>query len=172
MEMKSKSGWVNILVGILFVILSFMMFANPTITDASVIVYYGILMIVKGIASFISLFTGDREGSGWQAILVGIIDIAVGYILVTNLYVGFISLGILVAIWLLATSIIGLVASFSGESAKTLMFWLTLILCGIGVFVSISLMFQPMFAAEVFAYMLAFSALNAGVLLIVTAFSN
>lgn len=172
MEMKSKSGWLNVIIGILFVILSFMIFSNPTITDATVIIYYGILMIVKGIASFISLFTKDRDVSGWQAILVAIVDIAVGYILVTNLYVGFISLGILVALWMLTMTIVGLTTLFSAGTPSSFMAWLAVILYIIGIFVSISLFFEVMFAAEVFAYMLGFAALNAGVLLIISPFMD
>lgn len=174
MKFKSNMSWFNILIGVLYIILGFFMFSNPIATDTGIIVLYALLVIARGVSSIITLFIRNNHHvtSGWHYIIIGVFDLFVGYLLLSNIYVGLFTLGILVALWLLATSFIGLVATTYLPGQSGIWYWLNIVLYLIAIVISISLLFNPIQADVVFAFLVAFTMFDIGALLIVEEIVN
>lgn len=174
MKMKSNMSWFNILIGVLYIVLGFFMFSNPITTDTGVIVLYALLVIARGVSSILMLFFRDssNNASGLHYLIIGVFDLFIGYLLLSNIYVGLFTLGVLVSLWLLATSFVGLAAATYLPGQSGIWHWLSVILYLVAVVLSISLLFNPKQADVVFAFLLAFSMFDIGALLVIEAISE
>ena len=101
-----ETDFVNIILGILFVIFGIILFFNPAFLafiTAFVNYFIGILLIVL---SIINLFTkGDGKYASIIGIIFGIIALILGYLSLNPLF-----LGIVIGVWFLIAGITKLVA--------------------------------------------------------------
>ena len=108
------SGMWHLLAGILMVILGTYVWFNPFVSLMALSLYIGIALIVIG-AGYIG--TSASLESGWF-MFVGMIDVIVGIILVSNLGVSAITLPIIFALWSIAVGSIQLVSSYHLSKAN------------------------------------------------------
>ena len=98
--------------GILMALLGVFIWLNPAATLLALALYIGIVFIVVGTGYFAASFSFR---SGWY-LLVGILDILVGIVFVSNLGVSAASLPIIFAIWCLAVGAIQVASAFQLRS--------------------------------------------------------
>ena len=119
-------------IGIIMTILGFFIILNPLASLLALVLYIGIAFIIAGIGYIVTSFSFQ---SGWE-LFVGILDVFIGIIFVTNLgitaatlpiifAIGCLSIGVIQSVgayrlhqiqlpwvWSLATGIIGILFSF------------------------------------------------------------
>ncbi len=106
-------GIWHLLAGVLMLILGIYVFFHPVVTMVALALYLGIIFIVIGAGYFMTSFTFD---SGWY-MLVGLIDIFVGVIFISNLGITAESMPVIFALWCLAVGVIQLVEAFRFRQA-------------------------------------------------------
>ncbi len=89
-------------IGVIMTILGFYIILNPLESLLALALYIGIAFIIAGVGYIVTSFSFQ---SGWE-LFVGILDIFIGIIFVTNLGVTAATLPIIFAIWCLATGVI------------------------------------------------------------------
>lgn len=99
--------------GILMTLLGIYVWFNPEVTLVALALYLGIVFIVVGAGYFMASFSFD---SGWY-MLVGVLDIFVGVIFVSNLGLTAASMPIIFALWCLAVGVIQLVTAYQYKKA-------------------------------------------------------
>ncbi len=109
------AGTWHLLAGILMIILGAYVWFNPIVSLVALSLYLGAGLIVIGAGYIGSSLNVD---SGWF-MFVGVIDILVGIILVTNIGVTAVTLPVIFALWCLAVGVAQLVSSYhQGRSGR------------------------------------------------------
>lgn len=109
-------GMWHLLAGILMVILGVYVWFNPIVSLVALSLYIGAALIIVG-AGYVG--SSISVESGWF-MFVGLIDIVVGIILVTNIGVTAVTLPIIFAIWCIAVGVAQLVSAYRlGRSGMT-----------------------------------------------------
>lgn len=169
---EKKFGWGELILGILFIIIAMFSFSNPEKTLKAFVVLFGIGAIIKGVFSLLS-YSKLKELSGIHAgslVLVGILDILLGLLLVTNLYSGIFVFAVMFAIWFLVDSIASLINIGYLRERHTPLFIFTLVLNIICVFIGLSLLFNPISSALTLSFLVGFYFMMFGIEMVVLAF--
>lgn len=101
------SVW-HLVAGIIMAVLGIYVWFNPVVSLLALALYLGVAFIIVGAGYATISFSYE---SGWY-LLVGILDIFVGVIFVTNLGVTAASLPIIFALWCLAVGVIQMVTAY------------------------------------------------------------
>ncbi|MFV0413704.1 MAG: HdeD family acid-resistance protein [Oscillospiraceae bacterium] len=173
--MKEKTGfdWMELIVGILFILGGIFTFANPAGALASLVFVFSILLAVRGIADISRYF---RVKKFWGtsitlSLIVGILDIVLGIFLLFNLGAGVVALSILFPVWFMIDCIINLAHLDLVKAYSKGLFWFTLIVNIIGIVIAVLMMAQPVTAAFTLAAFIALYLLVLGLESVVFAFS-
>lgn len=169
---ENRFDWGNFLLGLLFIGISFVAFRNPSGSLASLTVIIGISAIAKGLFDIflrnrLKHLTGVKSS---LLIVTGILDIIFGGILLFNINVGMISLAYVFAAWFLVDSISGLFSLDLARAVSTTYYWFNLIVTILGIFVGISLLFNPLTSALTLSFLVGFYLMWFGILNLVKAF--
>ena len=105
-DLNTKYWWVEILLGIGFIALSFWFFATPVETYISLAVFFSYVMFISGIFEIINAISLIKTSKQWVIFLIGgIIDLVLGYLLITNENLTMEILPILLGIWFIIRSL-------------------------------------------------------------------
>lgn len=107
-DLVKKISFWRIVIGAVMIILGLFILLNPLASLLALALYIGIAFIIAGIGYIVTSFSFQ---SGWE-LFVGILDMFIGIIFVTNLGVTAATLPIIFAIWCLATGIIQAVGAY------------------------------------------------------------
>ena len=112
-----KNWWVPLLLGILFLIVGFIVFANPLESYVTLAIFFAAGMLVAGVFQFWFAISNSKEieGWGWQLAL-GIIETIFGLILLFNLELTLAILPFYVGFWLMFRSFALIGFSFEMKS--------------------------------------------------------
>lgn len=170
MRDSSTVNWWRLLLGIFAIIVSLLSFNNVTGNLVSVVIFYAIFAICKGIFElFVRRTIEDLTGfRSFLPIIIGVIDIVIGIYLLFNLNIGLTILPYVFAIWFIVDSVLGLFTLDIGLGAGYL--WFSLILSILGIVVGISLLFDPLSSALTLSFMVGFYFMLFGIDEIVSAF--
>jgi uncharacterized membrane protein HdeD (DUF308 family) len=138
--------WPLFLSGIIFLIAGLFLVAQPSASLVSIVLIFGIMAIVQGI-SWLGNFFHYRDyvnGISFFVIIAGVLDILIGIIFITKIYVGAIVIAYVFATWFLIDSIIGIVVASHLRNFGKGYFWVSLILDILGVVVAIMMLFNPL----------------------------
>lgn len=116
---RNNAGMWHLLAGVLMALLGVYVWFNPAVTLMALALYLGIVFIAAGVIYFAASFSFE---SGWY-MLVGLLDMFVGIIFITNLGVTAASLPIILALWCLAVGIIQVVTAFSFRKRNIPWYW-------------------------------------------------
>ena len=104
--LNTKYWWVEVLLGIGFIGLSFWFYATPIETYISLAVFFSYAMFITGIFEIINAISSIKTSKQWSILLIGgIIDLVLGYLLITNENLTMEVLPILVGIWFVIRSL-------------------------------------------------------------------
>lgn len=95
-------------IGVIMILLGLYVWFNPVTSLVALALYIGIAFIIVGAGYIVSSFSYE---SGWE-LLVGLLDVLVGIVLVSNLGITTASLPVILAIWCLAVGVIQIVTSW------------------------------------------------------------
>ena len=106
-EEKKSVDWISLITGICFIIVSFIAFKNPYASLASLVIYFGIIEIVKGVGGvFIYKKIKDFTRLNIKSFFwISIIDIILGLILIFNIESAVSIIPYVFSIWFIIDSI-------------------------------------------------------------------
>ena len=106
-EEKKSVDWFSLITGICFIIVSFIAFKNPYASLASLVIYFGIIAIVKGVGGVL-IYKKIKDFTRLNIKLffwISIIDIILGLILVFNVESAVLIIPYVFSIWFIIDSI-------------------------------------------------------------------
>ena len=106
-EEKKSVDWISLLTGICFIIVSFIAFKNPHASLASLVIYFGLIAILKGIGGVL-IYKKIKDFTRLNIKLffwISIIDIILGLILMFNIEAAVSVVPFVFAIWFIIDSI-------------------------------------------------------------------
>lgn len=169
---KNKINWLEMLMGILFIILAISIFNHPISFLVSFSFLFGIMAWVGAVHTTIQARQFKKDGlvnnNYW--IFKVLVDVLVGFIFIFHVGVGVSTIGILFAIWFIVDSIGQLYMSRIGLHISAIMGTFSIIIAAISLALGIILLFSPIMAATVLVYMVVFYLFFFGVSAIVDAF--
>ena len=173
MVKRNEFKWIDLLVGIIFVLISIYTFRNPGLSLSGFVVTYGILAVISGVAD-ISFYVRLERHTGFGpvvALVAGILNILLGFFLIMNSEIGAFAVAILFPIWFIAHCIgqltnIGLIRLCGSEAQ----YWVTLIVNVLGLILGIMLLFNPFASAVSMVYIAGLYLLFVGIGHIISAF--
>lgn len=136
--------------GILMILAGIFTWFNPDTALLAMALYLGIVFLLGGVG-YLSAFFAYPSGG---LLALGLLDIIVGVILVTNLGVTVSSLPVLLAIWVLCVGVIQIAFSIDARSSG-LIFWKWTLASGIiGVLFGFLILSHPMIGVFTISLML------------------
>lgn len=175
MTKRSTLGWLELILGILFIVLGIYTLVKADVALGGIVIVYGLLAILTGIVDIVLYVKLDRRlGIGPVLTLVaGILSILCGVLILFNVGAGAWALSILFPIWFIMHCIVGL--CYSGVTKRvsgTGMFVLMLILNILGIILGMLMLFNPWASALTLVYFVGFYLVLLGIQSLVLAISN
>ena len=172
MENKITSNWYLVLIkGIIMILLSMMVFSRPAGALLAFALYIGIALIATG---FTILFHGislKRANSntnwGW-AVFEGLLDIFLGYVLLTNPLVTAEVLPWMFGFWAVFYGILLIISSFSGDGNGG---WTKMLSGILMIIIGNIIMHNPLFAGMSLVIWVGILLMIAGVFNVIISFS-
>lgn len=152
--------------GLLFLLVSFYTFSNPSINLVSIIVVFGALAIYKGVIELIA----NVKTKQVKGIIVGAVDIIVGLYLLMHILLGLILLPYVFAIWFTVDSLILLSSHTRSGQEKNGVYWLLLVLDILGIAVGVALFFDPIVSSLTLSLLVSIYILLAGINYLLSSF--
>jgi len=163
--------WLFLIRGIIAILFGITAFAYPGITAAIFVFLFAGYVAADGILTLVAAvrFSHPESGRWWWMLIQGVLGIAIGVITILYPYVTAFALGILVAVWAIATGLTEIAAAW--RLRKDIPNEIFLIVVGVlSVLVGIYLSIFPAVALLSLVWVIAFYAIFAGILLIALAF--
>lgn len=146
------------MLGIIALITAAIAFFNPGASLMAVTAMFGVSALFRGAILFASRSALKAAGaSTFATVLLAIINIVAGVFLLMNLWVGFVVLPTLFAIWFIIDSVLGLMNA--GQTRAVWgngSYWFRVILGLVCVALGVMLLFDPISAALTMSYLIGF----------------
>lgn len=174
MQLEKKFGWLDLLLGMMLIFLAFIILQNPAASLLGSVITFGIIGFVSGIKNFVLYFKIKSESNEkiWTLILMGIVDIIIGFMLITNLYVGIMSIAILLPTWILISSIIGLMNNSIIKILSKSLYWVRIVFYILCIVMSLVMYTQPASSIATFVIILGFNVMTLGIIHVIEAFEG
>lgn len=164
--MKNKRI-IDLLLGIAFFILGIIALNRPGSTLGFLVFFFGVLAIARGISNILGFgAVSNKESKGFR-IFIGLLDIVVGVMFLTNIIRGALFLGIMFSVWFMIESIGNLFLTTRFSKTKGFGKILILLFDIVSFVFAIMLLFNPWIATLALPKLVGFSAIAFGVVLIV-----
>jgi uncharacterized membrane protein HdeD (DUF308 family) len=171
---KRGFDWGVFIAGVISVVLSIFLFANPGKGLQGLVIVLAVLLIMQG-SVWISMYAGFHGifGLSWTTLLSGIFDILIGIFFLWDNKVGAYTIAILVAIWFIVDSVIGIVFAWHLRFFETgWYFFFNLLLNILGLVVGVMLLLRPVIAVMSTVYLIAIYLMIFGINEIALAFMH
>ncbi len=138
-------SWGPFLLGVLYIIVAVITFNNPFASVLALVFLFAIGIILKGI---FEIFLRNRlnEYSTYNhtgLIVIGVIDIIIGLLLLFNIEIGFFTLPVLFALWMIFSSISTIATAGPLRNYSTAIFWMVVVLAVLTALIGGFLLFNP-----------------------------
>lgn len=162
----------DFLLGIAFVVIGIMALNRPATTLGFLVFFFGILAIVRGVTSIVGLGAMNGQNSRGFRIFLGVFDVIIGVMFLTNIIRGAVFLGMMFAIWFFMESIGHLFLTTRFNQSKGFMKIIILIFDILCMILAVMLLFNPIVATLTLPKLVGFSAVTFGFVLIFHGFSH
>lgn len=155
---RLRHWWMFLLRGLLFIFLGVYMLSAPLRSYAALSLLFGILVLIAGVVELIHAFSNRHTNSWWWHLLVGVIDLVLGIILVSNLTVSMSVLPFVLGAWFLVRG----VSLLTFATAVQRSFW---VIAGgiLTILFALLVMFNPAFGAITIVIWTAIAFIIAGI---------
>ena len=175
MKRRSEFGWLELIIGIVFVALGILTLARPDWSLSGMVCAYGVAAVVMGIVDIL-LFIRVEHFTGFGPVLsliAGILSVMSGIMLIVYPGAGIMVLTVLFPIWFLAHCIsrighLNRIRFVAGDG----IFWFTLIVNIIGLILGCMMLFSPLLTLSAITTCAGVYLILLGVDAIVLAFSR
>ena len=112
LELLARHWWVMLLRGLFALIFGVLTLANPGITLATLVIFFGAYVFVNGIFTLIHALRGwKHEEDRWLPLIDGLIGVWVGIITFRNPAMTAVMLLLFIAIWSLVSGVLLIIAA-------------------------------------------------------------
>lgn len=159
-----KNWWVLLLIGILFIGIGILVFANPFESYVSLAGFFAASMMVSGLFQkwFAISNNNELEGWGWQLAL-GIMEFTIGLVLIFNLDFTIAILPFYVGFWLLFKSFALIGFSFELKSHKVMNWWYFIVFGLLLTILSWLIILNPLFGGMTIVIWTGIALIVAGI---------
>ena len=175
MRRRSGYGWLELVIGIVLLVLGIFTLFNPGFALTGLVVVFGILAIVMGVADIL-LYVRMERYTGFGPILSlvsGILSVMSGIMLLVYPNAGRWILSLLFPIWFISHCISRLChLQVIRITAGNVVYYLTMIINIIGVILGFMMLFDPIVAMVSVSYLVSFYLIILGIDELVIAFSE
>jgi uncharacterized membrane protein HdeD (DUF308 family) len=170
LELLARHWWVMLLRGFLAITFGLLTLANPGITLATLIIFFGAYVFVNGIFTLIHALRGwKHEEDRWLPLIDGLLGVWIGVITFRNPAITAVMLLFFIAIWSLVSGVLLIIAAVRLRKIIQGEAWLAF--GGIvSIFFALLLMWAPGAGALSLLWLIASYAILFGIILIVFAF--
>lgn len=170
---KNNFNWLSFILGVLLIFGSIISLQDPTGNLVSITIFIGLLGIIKGgvVLIFHSKMKKILNKSIIPLILIGVFDIIIGIILLSNISYGVIALPFLFAIWFIVDSVTSLFSLNIAKEVSTAYYWFSLVVNILGIILGVMLFFDPITSALTLSFIVGFYLMMIGISLVVHAFT-
>lgn len=175
MRKRSGFGWLEGIVGVLLIVLGIFTFASPHKALTGLIVIYGVIAVIMGIADILMYVRVERyTGFGPTVSLIsGILSVMTGMMLLVYPNAGKWILSLLFPIWFIAHCISRLShLNAIRMAAGNFTYYFTLIINIIGLVLGCMMIFRPWFSLISVSYIVGAYLVLLGIDSLVLAFSK
>jgi uncharacterized membrane protein HdeD (DUF308 family) len=165
----SSRWWTFLIRGIVALIVAAFAFGAPGSTAAALVYIVAAYFIITGIASLVAGFSFSGLGHWWLLVLSGLVQAALGVVMVAQPGIGPLALAYLFAIWMIMSGVTEIAGAIALQALIKNEFWwilLGVITLAFGFYVIL----VPALGLLALVYTLGFYAIIAGVSLIAFAF--
>ena len=155
MRRRSGFGWLELVIGIVWILLGILVFVRPGLALTGMVFVYGIAAVVMGVMDIIRFIEVERyTGIGpILSLISGVLSVMTGLMLVVYPITGALVLTLLFPIWFIAHGIsrlahLGYIRFVAGNGV----YCFTLIVNIIGLCLGILMLFHPLFTLTAIRY--------------------
>lgn len=150
MKLSSKASIFLIISGIISLIVGFIVLTHPGVTLVSLAILLGAGILVAGVLQIISFFADKAalKSPAWTLTL-GILDVIIGFILLSQLGATTLALPFIIGFWALFASIARIAAAISFHQLKIKNWGFVLTIGILGLLLAFIILFFPGFGALV-----------------------
>ncbi len=108
----SRYWWMTLLRGVIWIAFGVMLFTQPGVSLATLMLLFGAFVLADGIGTVITAFGGRGEHENWWVLLLaGLAGIGVGLLTFYNPAITALTLQLLIAMWAVSTGLLQIVAA-------------------------------------------------------------
>lgn len=164
----------NFLIGILMTLMGVYIWFHPLDILVVVAMYLGIVFIIVGVVYIINFFAHTRNH---RYLIYGVLNTILGFVLIGNGSIVAMSLSIILALWILFSSILQISASIDLKYLNSSFWMYSLISSVLGIIFSMIILFHPMagmltIAIIIGTYMVMYGLVNIAEYFIVKEFDE
>jgi len=166
----SRAWWITLLRGLLWIAFGVVIFTDPGVSLATLILLFGAFALADGIAMVITAIGGRGEHENWFVwLLAGLASIGVGVLTFYNPGITALTLQLFIAMWAVAIGLLKIVAAIRLRKEIQGEFWL--IAAGLlSVACGVMLVARPVAGALAVLWIIGGYAIAFGVTLVALAF--
>lgn len=166
---QARFSWSSLIIGILLVATGCFFLWHPDWTLIFLSTLAGTLSILKAIYEFMFCRVVDGKYRVWLIIL-GIIDLILGFIFIFHIVAGITILAYVFAIWIILTSCTELIISGYFKDLNKGYYWFVIVLNVITMFMGFILLFNPVISLATIELLIITYLIVIGIVKIVQAF--
>jgi uncharacterized membrane protein HdeD (DUF308 family) len=168
--MAQKQWWMVLIRGVLLIILSIFIFSNPAAVLAGISFWFGILVLLAGIAGIVNWLAGTKEERESMSLLWSILTLIFGFVLLTHLVATMGTLSTIFGLWVLVS---GILLASNGWSVKATNStgWIMVVVGAVAVLASIFIIFNIGAGAIAISTLLGWAVLLSGIAFVVSSFA-
>jgi len=153
-----RHWWIFVISGILFFALSILVISNPAVTYIGLTIYFAVIFLLHGLFEiFFSISNRSTINSwGWY-LAIGILDLVIGFILLSNPLFAASIVSLLIGFWLMFKSV-SIIARAIDLKNHGMNGWGFLISAGVlGIIFSFFILFNPEIGAGTLVLLTSFA---------------
>ena len=128
MKTLNKYWWLTLIRGVVLIILAILVFRHPLGALVGIAMYLSISLLFIGITQvFMSIAAKDTQENWGRTLAVGLIDIFIAFILLSNPAVTAATLPFVVGFWLIVAGVMHFVNAFQDKKEGAPYWWLGLV---------------------------------------------
>lgn len=158
---------LDFILGLGFVILGILAINRPASTLGILVFFFGAMAIIRGIESIFGLGSVSSKESRGARVFLGMIDLIIGILFLSNQIHGALFLGIMFAIWFMSLSIGNLFLTARFSKAKGFGKILIFLFDVIAFAFAVMLLFNPIVAALTLPKLVGFFSVAFGFVLMI-----
>ena len=164
MKTLNKYWWLTLIRGIVLILLAIMVFRHPVGSIVGLAIYLSVSLLFIGTTQiFMSIAAKDtQENWGWT-LTIGLIDVFVAFILLSNPAVTAATLPFVVGFWLIVAGVMNAVNAFKDKKEGAAHWWLGLVGGIFTIFIGFVLTNNLLAGTLAITYWIGFGLILAGI---------